>query len=186
MAQDRDEEKRRQIEIHASFSPSEEATPEQYLTIREFMQRVSRDSAATYTVKVTSAIDGEALVDEDFAQYFRDYLRAKIESKNRENKAELLDQDLQLKKHSPKYKQSDPAETWVSYWIATPIGYLIPGGRGEEWLGDMIEDNRKLMHKGYPRWMLNVVDLGKTAVLIMSAFKIKLSDFLSSEQQRSE
>ena len=84
-----------------------------------------------------------------------------------------------LNKRLRKYKKFDPAETWASKWIACQIAYLFPEERREEWLGDLYEVNSEMFHKGYPRWIVNLNNLAKTVILVLSALKIKLSDFLS-------
>jgi len=92
---------------------------------------------------------------------------------------ENLDKLSKLNKRLRKYKKFDPAETWASRWIACQIAYLFPEERREEWLGDLYEVNREMLHKGYPRWIVNLNNLGKTVILVLSALKIKLSDLFS-------
>ncbi|MBD2384386.1 hypothetical protein [Cylindrospermum sp. FACHB-282] len=95
-----------------------------------------------------------------------------------EELAEKLEKFSLLNKRLRKYKKSEPGETWVSRWIGSPIAYLFPPERREEWLGDLYEVNREMLHKSYPRWQVNLNNLGKTIILIISALKIKLSDLL--------
>ena len=52
-----------------------------------------------------------------------------------EDLVENLEKFSKLNKRLRKYKKSDPAETWASRWIASPIAYLFPPERREEWLG---------------------------------------------------
>ncbi|AFZ26712.1 hypothetical protein Cylst_4644 [Cylindrospermum stagnale PCC 7417] len=96
-----------------------------------------------------------------------------------EELAEELEKLSKLNKRLRKYKKVEPGETWVSRWIASPIAYLFPPERREEWLGDLYEVNGEMLHKSYPRWQVNLNNLGKTVILIISALQIKLSDLLS-------
>jgi hypothetical protein len=96
-----------------------------------------------------------------------------------EKLAEELEKLSKLNKRLRKYKKSEPSETWVSRWIASPIAYLFPPERREEWLGDLYEVNGEMLHKNYPRWQVNLNNLGKTVILMISALQIKLSDLLS-------
>jgi hypothetical protein len=89
---------------------------------------------------------------------------------------EISEEISDLKRRGQKYKQSDPSETWSSRWIAVPIAYLFPVEQREEWLGDLYESNWVLLHKNYPRWLVNLIDVGRTMVLIASALQIKVSD----------
>ena len=93
---------------------------------------------------------------------------------------ELLEKQSALEKRLRKYKRSDPAETWCSRWVASPIAYLFPKKTREEWLGDLYEVNREMLHKGFPRWQVNLNNVVKTAILVVSSLQIKLSDFISS------
>lgn len=70
-------------------------------------------------------------------------------------------------------------EPWASRWIAAPIGYLCSKEQREEWLGDLYEVIHEMQSKSYPRWMINLICMGKTVILIFSAFEIKISDFLA-------
>lgn len=83
-----------------------------------------------------------------------------------------------------KYKKTDPTETWSRRWVASPIAYLLPKERREEWLGDLYEVNREMLHKGYPRWLVNVINVGRTAILVVSSLHIKLLDLLSLGRER--
>lgn len=103
-----------------------------------------------------------------------------------ENSVENLEKLSKLKKRLRKYKKSDPAETWASRWIASQIAYLFPPERREEWLGDLYEVNREMLHKGYPRWLVNLNNVLKTVILVISALKIRLSDFFSLGKVKSE
>jgi hypothetical protein len=96
-----------------------------------------------------------------------------------EKKLELLERASKLHKRSRKYKQSDPAETWASRWIASSIAYLFPENSREEWLGDLYEINREMLHKGYPCWWINLINVLRTVVLVISALQIKISDLLT-------
>jgi hypothetical protein len=121
---------------------------------------------------------------EQFEKQFREEVSLKIgeisleKQKELERELEILDKKLELEKRLRKYKRSDPAETWSSRWIASPIAYLLPEERREEWLGDLYEVNREMLHKNYPRWIVNVINVGKTAILVVSAVQIKISDLV--------
>ncbi|MEH2453535.1 hypothetical protein [Nostoc sp.] len=103
-----------------------------------------------------------------------------------EDSVENLEKLSKLKKRLRKYKKSDPAETWASRWIASPIAYLFPPERREEWLGDLYEVNWEMLHKDYPRWVVNLNNVWKTVILVISALKIRLSDFFSLGKVKSE
>lgn len=96
-----------------------------------------------------------------------------------EKKLELLERASRLHKRSRKYKRFDSAETWTSRWVASSIAYLFPENSREEWLGDLYEVNREMLHKGYPRWWINLINALRTAILVISALQIKLSDLLT-------
>lgn len=106
--------------------------------------------------------------------------------KDLEDSVENLEKLSKLKKKLRKYKKSEPAETWASRWIASPIAYLFPPERREEWLGDLYEVNREMLHKDYPRWQVNLNNVLKTVILVISALKIRLSDFFSLGKVKSE
>jgi hypothetical protein len=106
--------------------------------------------------------------------------------KQKQVEVELLEKASELEKRLRKYKQSDPAETWASKWVASPIAYLLPKERREEWLGDLYETNREMLHKSYPRWFVSVTAIGRTIILIISACKIKLLDFFSVGDRKRE
>jgi len=99
---------------------------------------------------------------------------------------EALEKESKLQKRLRKYKKSEPAETWASRWVASPIAYLFPEERREEWLGDLYEVNREMIRKGYGRWLVNLINVGKTVVLVLSAVQIKVSDFISIGKTKSD
>ncbi|WP_375469205.1 hypothetical protein [uncultured Nostoc sp.] len=103
-----------------------------------------------------------------------------------EDLVEYLERFSKLNKRLRKYKKSDPAETWASKWIASLIAYLFPPEVREEWLGDLYEVNWEMQHKGYPRWLVNLNNVLKTLILVISALKIRLSDFFSLGKVKSE
>ncbi|MCT7953541.1 hypothetical protein NG798_27470 [Ancylothrix sp. C2] len=109
--------------------------------------------------------------------YFLEELEPSIEEVTA--RLEKLEKRSKLEKKLRKYKRFEPSETWASRWVASPIAYLFPEERREEWLGDLYEVNREMIHKGYPFWAINTINVGKTAVLVLSSLKIKLSDFIS-------
>ncbi|MEH1905502.1 MAG: hypothetical protein V7L04_30015 [Nostoc sp.] len=103
-----------------------------------------------------------------------------------EDLVEYLEKFSKLNKRLRKYKKSDPAETWASRWIASPIAYLFPPERREEWLGDLYEVNREMLHKDYPSWLVNLNNVWKTLILVISALKIRLSDLFSLAKLKSK
>jgi hypothetical protein len=108
--------------------------------------------------------------------------RATVE--NEKEALEILEDTSNLEKRLRKYKDSDPTETWSSRWIASPIAYLLPEERREEWLGDLYEINREMLRKNYPRWMVNIINMGRTSILVLSALQVKFSDFTSFFSRR--
>jgi hypothetical protein len=106
--------------------------------------------------------------------------------KQKQVEVELLEKASELEKRLRKYKPSDPAETWGSKWFASPIAYLLPKERREEWLGDLYETNREMLHKGYPRWLVSITAIARTIILMISACKIKLLDFFSIGDRKRE
>jgi hypothetical protein len=111
-------------------------------------------------------------------------LQADLETE--EYQIELLEKQSKLKKRWRKYKSSDPIESWSTRWVAAPIAYLFPEERREEWLGDLYEENREMFHKKYPQWFIHIINVLKTGILVISAFQIKLSDFISLGSNKSE
>jgi hypothetical protein len=103
-----------------------------------------------------------------------------------EARLELLEKVSELERRKRKYKKSDPVETWASRWVCSPVAYLFPVERREEWLGDLYELNREMLHKGYPLWLVNTINVGRTLILILSAIKIKLSDLISLKVEKSK
>lgn len=106
--------------------------------------------------------------------------------KQKQLEVELLEKASELEKRLRKYKQSDSAETWASKWLASPIAYLLPKKRREEWLGDLYEINQEMLHKGYPRLFVSITAIVRTIILIISSCKIKLLDFFSIGDRKSE
>lgn len=92
---------------------------------------------------------------------------------------EALEDEAKLRRKLRKYVQFNPVETWASRWVASSVGYLLPAERREEWLGDLDEVSREMIHKCYPRWWVNVIAIGRTGVLIVSSLQIKLMDLIS-------
>lgn len=104
--------------------------------------------------------------------------------KSEEAQLDLLEKASEIERRKRKYKRFDPVETWSSRWIASPVAYLFPAERREEWLGDLYEVNREMLHKGYPLWCVNIINVGRTLILIVSAIQIKLSDLISLGVQK--
>lgn len=77
------------------------------------------------------------------------------------------------------YSKNNIPEPWASRWIAAPIGYLCSKEQREEWLGDLQEIIHEMQAKKYPRWIINLICVGKTSILIFSVFEIKISDFFT-------
>jgi hypothetical protein len=80
---------------------------------------------------------------------------------------------------------SNTTETWASYWVARPLGYVMSKDEREEWLGDLIQVNRELLRL-YPRWCVNVIIIMRVIRLLASAIEIKISDFISLGVRKSE
>jgi hypothetical protein len=103
-----------------------------------------------------------------------------------EARLELLEKVSELERRKRKYKKSDPVETWTSRWVCSPVAYLFPADRREEWLGDLYELNREMLHKDYPLWIVNTINVGRTLILILSAIQIKLSDLISLKVEKGK
>ncbi len=103
-----------------------------------------------------------------------------------EQQIKLLEKQSELERRSRKYKSSDSSESWSTRWVAAPIAYLFPEERREEWLGDLYEENREMIHKKYPKWLIHIINVGRTVILVISAFQIKLSDLISLGSSESE
>lgn len=72
----------------------------------------------------------------------------------------------------------DGAQPWVTWWVAAPIAYLLSPKDREEWIGDLQEVNHQMTLAGYPRWMINLVNIGKLIRLIVSFIDIKIVDLI--------
>ena len=92
---------------------------------------------------------------------------------------EILEKISKLQKRFRKYKKHHYAETWASRWIASPIAYIFPEERREEWLGDLYEVNSEMLRKEYPLLVINTINVWKALILVFSALQIKLANFLS-------
>ena len=90
----------------------------------------------------------------------------------------LLEEAAHLAREERKYMESEKVETWASRWVAAPIAYLLPEEHREEWLGDLYEVNWQMLNKGYPKLLVNFVNIGRTTILIVSSLQIKLIDLL--------
>ena len=90
----------------------------------------------------------------------------------------LLEEAARLAREERKYLESEKVETWASRWVAAPIAYLLPEEHREEWLGDLYEVNWQMLNKGYPKLLVNFVNVGRTTILIVSSLQIKLIDLL--------
>jgi hypothetical protein len=114
-------------------------------------------------------------------------LKEALEGKKAETKPDLGGTELEpseSNKALPEGDPPDPAETWSSRWVASPVAYLFPKERREEWLGDLREVSYIMLHQeSYPRWMVNIVVAGRTVVLLASALKIQLSDLLALKRR---
>lgn len=115
---------------------------------------------------------------------FRQNYVMRLEQKEAELK--LLEKASELEKRYRKYKKSDPVETWATRWIASPVAYLLPSERREEWLGDLYEGNREMLHKNYPRWMVSIINIGLVIILVTSAMQVKIMDIISSSLGRQK
>jgi len=79
----------------------------------------------------------------------------------------------------PEGDHPNPPETWSNKWVASPFAYLLLKKEREAWLGDLNEANSDMLKKGYPRWLVHVINIGRTAVLVRASLDIKLSDLIS-------
>jgi hypothetical protein len=98
----------------------------------------------------------------------------------KEKELDVLERAWRLQKRFWRYKKPTVAQVWATRWIAMPIAYLFPSDRREEWLGDLYEGNLQLLNQRYPRWLINLINVGRTVVLVVSALSIKVSDLVSS------
>lgn len=102
---------------------------------------------------------------------------AKIEIYNSEHK-------LKASSHRDnKSSKNNNSEPWASRWIAVPVGYLFSKEQREEWLGDLQEIIHEMHCESYPGWIINVICIGKTIILIVSALRIKITDFFPLGQK---
>jgi hypothetical protein len=67
-------------------------------------------------------------------------------------------------------------------WYVRPVGFLLPKHRREEWLGDLEEARRELLQRGYPRWVANLMTLGRVIILTWGFVKAQYGDMISSKQ----
>ncbi len=74
--------------------------------------------------------------------------------------------------------RSYQVDTPISRWIASPVVYLFPKSRREEWLGDLYELHIEMQQKDYPPWIINTIDILRTVILIFSAIKITVADLI--------
>lgn len=105
---------------------------------------------------------------------------------NPESVEKIIEREKQasdLRKRSRRFTESNPAETWASRCIASPIAYLFPELRREEWLGDLYETNREMLLKSYPRWVVNVNNILRTIALVESGLRTKLQEWFSLWKQ---
>jgi hypothetical protein len=72
-----------------------------------------------------------------------------------------------------------PKPSWTTRWIAKPVAYLFPKANREEWIGDLMEQENELIKDGYPRWLVNLISLGKTMILVWSAIEMRVLDLIS-------
>ena len=97
---------------------------------------------------------------------------------------EVIEKYSKLNRKLHKYTKQNPYETWSSRWIAAPTAYLISKEKREEWIGDLNEINEEMVRKEYPRWLINIINVGQTSILVFSALKIKAGDILSVFKQK--
>jgi hypothetical protein len=89
-----------------------------------------------------------------------------------------LEKRAELEKRSRKFMPKDPTEPRITYWLSAPIAYMLSEEQREEWLGDLQEVNREMMRKGYPEWMISIVNVGQIIRLIVSSLDIKIVDLI--------
>lgn len=115
-----------------------------------------------------------------------------IESANvTSDKLEALDKTLERQSRIQQKLQRSLTpnlyETWVSRWISYLLVIsILPKDRYEEWLGDLYENNQKMMANNYPRWYINATNFVLSLVLIFSATRIKLSDLFIAFKAKRE
>ncbi|MEP1079601.1 hypothetical protein NDI52_29775, partial [Leptolyngbya sp. PL-A3] len=90
----------------------------------------------------------------------------------------LLEKASELRKRAEKHLPYDSEEPWVSRWVAKPISYMFPSESREVWVGDLNKRNYEMLCQGYPLWMVNIVNVARVLELLISAFKIKISDLI--------
>lgn len=81
-----------------------------------------------------------------------------------------------------KKQQSD---TW-ELRCALLLAHVLPKGAYVEWLGDLKEAREELMKKGYPRWAIVFVTLGRVFLLGWSLFRIRYQDLVSAKRKTQE
>jgi hypothetical protein len=94
-----------------------------------------------------------------------------------EKKLDLRDKANRLDRRKRRSHPPESTNTWANRWIATPVAYLCPKERREEWLGDLYEIHQDLSRQKNSRWLVNIIVLGKISLFVISALKIKVSDF---------
>lgn len=157
--------------VRSSLSKAEAAA---YRRLKEALNQKLRDENVAIP-----GMEGQVNNEPDLAQA-EQYLDKK------EKEIALIEKASRLQRRSWKYQKPADAGVWATRWIATPIAYLAPKERREEWLGDLYEGNLQLIDQGYPRWLINTINIGNTIVLVFSALSIKVSDLISSALQRQK
>nr|WP_290224283.1 hypothetical protein [Trichocoleus desertorum] len=106
------------------------------------------------------------------------YKILKADREKQESWIELIEEYIGLEKRSRKFRPKDPTEPRITYWLSAPIAYMLSEEQREEWLGDLQEVNREMMRKGYPEWMISIVNVGQIIRLIVSSLDIKIVDLI--------
>lgn len=142
--------------------------------LSEFLKRKS-----VLEIRVARLYQEDKLERHEIEELKAEFQAWEVEQVKLESDIDRLETLEKLERWLSKYTHFAPTETWVSRWIAAPLAYLFPKERREEWLGDLHEVNFEMLRKGYPRWMVNVVNIGRTVILLMSSLSIKISDLIS-------
>ncbi|MEP0872435.1 hypothetical protein NDA01_21705 [Trichocoleus desertorum AS-A10] len=93
--------------------------------------------------------------------------------------ADALEERAAVERRLRRFKVPDPTEPGIVKWLAVPIAQIfLSEDQREEWLGDLREENRKLMRDDCSMWMLNIINIGKIARLFKSSIAVNIIDFI--------
>ncbi|ESA36927.1 hypothetical protein N836_05035 [Leptolyngbya sp. Heron Island J] len=75
---------------------------------------------------------------------------------------------------------NSPSQLWSYKWIGKPLGYLLSTDEREEWLGDLLEiQNRMIKEDEYPNLVINTVISLKAFLLIFSKIRCLCIELLN-------